>query len=162
MHLKSGSLEQLLRNQTITETLEISRRKEQIDNDNNIRRKVGYKVKRLSPSYLKTIDKLRKSMREKNDPANNSKKHTDWRIVIDKSPNKSKEVVNHGDRTNESLPSIVVSKAIEEDDNVHQSNDLNGSKVSKPLDFIEVSATASLSKKPEAILKLVTKRRVSL
>ena len=84
------------------------------------------------------------------------------RIVIDKSPNKSKEVVNHGDRTNESLPPIVISKAIEEDDNVHQSNGLNGSKDFKPLDFIEVSATASISKKPEAILKLVTKRRVSL
>ena len=75
-------------------------------------------------------------MREKNDPANNSKKHTDWRIVIDKSPNKSKDVVNHGDRTNESLPTIVISKATEEDDNVHQSNDLNGSKV-----------TVSISKK---------------
>ena len=47
--------------------------------------------------------------------------------------------VNHDDRIDKPLPPIVVSKAIEEDDNVHRSNDLNGSKVSKPLDFIEVS-----------------------
>ena len=78
-------------------------------------------------------------MKGKDDPTNNSKKPADWRIVIDKSPNKSKKVVNHGDRTIESVPPTVVSKTIEEDDNVHQSNDLNGSKVSKPLDFIETS-----------------------
>ena len=94
MHLKSGSLESSLRNQTIIETLEISRRKEQIDNDIDIRRKVGYKVKRLSPSYLKTIDKLRKFLREKDNSTNNSKKPADWRIVI------NKKLVNHGDRTN--------------------------------------------------------------
>ena len=118
LHLKSSSLDSSLRNRTITETFEISRRKEHINNDNYIRRKVGYKVKRLSPSYLKTIDKLRKSLRGKNDPTNNSKKPADWSIVINKNPNKSKEVVYHGDRTNESLPPTVVSKAIEEDDNV--------------------------------------------
>ena len=77
MHLKSGSLESSLRKRTITETLEISRRKEQIDNDNDIRRKVGYEVKRLLPSYLKTIKKLKKSLRGKDDPTNNSKKHAD-------------------------------------------------------------------------------------
>ena len=97
-------------------------------------------------------------MRGKDNSTNNSKKPADWSIVINKSPNKSKEVVYHGDRTNESLPPTVVSKAIEEDDNVHQSNDFNGS---KPPDFIEVTATASISKRTE-VPKLVTKRRVSL
>ena len=77
MHLKSGSLESSLRKRTITETLEISRRKEQIDNDNDIIRKVGYEVKRLLPSYLKTIKKLKKSLRGKDDPTYNSKKHAD-------------------------------------------------------------------------------------
>ena len=78
-------------------------------------------------------------MKRKDDPINNSRKPADWRIGIGKNPNTSKEVVNHGDRTNESVPPTVASKAVEEDDNVHQSNDLNGSKVSKPLDLIEVS-----------------------
>ena len=92
MHLKSGSLESSLKNQKITETLEISRRKEQIKNDNNIRRMVGYKVERLLPSYSKSIDKLRKSIRGKDDPINNSMKPADWRIGIGKNPNTSKRL----------------------------------------------------------------------
>ena len=43
-----------------------------MDNDNSTGRKVGYEVKRLPPSYPKTI--LRKSMRKKDDPTNNPKK----------------------------------------------------------------------------------------
>ena len=137
----------------IVHMIEIKRRKEQINNDNKIRKKIGYKAKRLFPSYSKSIDKLRKSMKEKDDPINDSRKPADWRIVTGINPNTSKEVVNYGDRINESVPLIVVSKTIKEDHNVHQRNDLNGSKVPKTLNFVEVSATVSMSKKPETVNK---------
>ena len=151
MHLKNGSLELLLINQTITETLEISRRKKQINNDNKIRRKIGYTAKRLLPSCSKLVDQLRKSTKGKDDPMNNSRKPANRRIIFGRNPGTSKEAVNYGDKTNESVPPSAVSKTIEEDHNVHQSTDLNRSKVPKTLNFVEVSATVSLSKKPETV-----------
>ena len=89
-------------------------------------------VKRLSPSFLKTINKLKRSMREKKDLTNNSresKTSIDWRDVIDGSFNKSKEVVNPVDRIDKPLRPIAVSITIEENDKVHRSDDLNESKV---------------------------------
>ena len=81
MHLKSGPVESSIRNQTITKTFEKVRRKEHINIDNSTGRKIEYEIKRLSPSHLKTI--LRKPMRKKDDPTNNSKS-IDWKIVADK------------------------------------------------------------------------------
>ena len=113
----------MLKNRTFTKPLEITRRKEQIDNDNEIRRIVRNEVKRLSPSFLKTIDKIKKSMREKKDPTNDSRgstKSIDWRTVIDGSLSKSKEAVNHVDRINKPLLPVAVSKTVEEDNKGHR------------------------------------------
>ena len=87
-------------------------------------------------------------MKGKDDPINNSRKPADWRIVIGKNPDTSKEVVNYGNRTNESVPPTVLSKTIEEDHNGHQSSDLNRSKVPKNTEFCRsINHSLSVEKK---------------